>query len=105
MAIQGEFYQYPGENPYNEGFILNEYNGGYSLAFANMGKDGRIYLKWHFPQRIGSREPIDKSLPWEVKLGDRYEAIEALRHVIKELQGDEQAPAGGEVPEEDKVPF
>jgi hypothetical protein len=46
-------------------------------------------MEWVFPQkRDGSKEPIDKSLPWKIKLGPKAEAIKALKFFIEKLEGD-----------------
>ena len=94
MPIAGKFYKYPGDNPYNEGVVLNEYNGSYGISFANEGNNGTVYIKWGYPQRIGSREPIEKSLPWEVKLGSQGEAIKILRNILADLEGSNDNPEG-----------
>lgn len=45
-------------------------------------------MEWVFPQkRDRSKEPIDKSLPWKIKLGPKAEAIKALKFFIDKLEG------------------
>ena len=81
-----DFKEYPGENRYGEGILLDEYNGSYSLILANK-KGEEVYKQWCYPQKKdGSKEPIDKSLPWKIKLGDSpSEAIEMLRFFASKL--------------------
>ena len=46
-------------------------------------------MEWVFPQkRDGSREPIDKSLPWKIKLGPKAEAIKMLKFFLEKLECD-----------------
>jgi hypothetical protein len=80
------FYEYESSR-YGDGVLLNEYGREFSLVAAKR-KDGKIFMEWVFPQkRDGSKEPIDKSLPWKIKLGPRAEAIKALKFFIKKLEG------------------
>ena len=70
---------------YGEGIMLNEYNGSFSLVSARK-KEEKIYMEWCYPQkRDGSRQPMEKSLPWKITLGDKEAAIQALRFFLKEL--------------------
>ena len=70
---------------YGEGIMLNEYNGSFSLVSARK-KEDKIYMEWVYPQkRDGSRQPMEKSLPWKITLGDKEAAIQALRFFLKEL--------------------
>ena len=72
-------------NQYGEGIMLNEYNGSFSLVSARK-KEDKIYMEWVYPQkRDGSRQPMEKSLPWKITLGDKEAAIQALRFFLKEL--------------------
>jgi len=93
------FFEYPA-NQYHEGIALNLFKGEYSLVNAR-DKNGEIFMEWCYPQR--DRKPIDKSLPWKVKLGDgKDNAIEMLRGFIKALQGTEEVEQKAE---EDEIPF
>ena len=50
--------------------------------------DCKIFTEWVFPQKKdGSKKPIDKSLPWKIKLGPKEEAIKALKFFIEKLEG------------------
>lgn len=88
------------DSQYGDGVALDEYNGEISLVMARQGSDEKIYLKWGFPQSK-DRTPIDKSIPWKVKIGDdKAEAVKILRRVIDALVG------GSDGPESDlDVPF
>lgn len=79
------YYPYP-ESEYNEGVLLDEYNDSWSLVSVNEGQDGEIYKKWGYPQR--NRKPIDKVIPWKVKLGDdKREAARCLKFFLEKLVG------------------
>ena len=81
------FYEYE-SSPYGDGILLNEYRREFSLVAAKR-KEGEIFMEWVFPQkRDGSKEPIDKSLPWKIKLGPRAEAIKVLRFFLEKLEGE-----------------
>ena len=79
------FYEYE-SSPYGDGILLNEYRREFSLVAAKR-KEGEIFMEWVFPQkRDGSKDPIDKSLPWKIKLGPRAEAIKVLRFFLEKLE-------------------
>ena len=86
------------KSEYNEGVLLNEYKGSYSLVVAKK-KGDEVYMEWCFPQkRDGSKEPMDKSLPWKVKIGDsKEEAFEMLKQLINSLTG-KTTDESGEIP-------
>ncbi|MBW1783427.1 MAG: hypothetical protein JRL30_22125 [Deltaproteobacteria bacterium] len=89
------FYEYQ-PNAYGDGILLDEYRNEFSLVAAKR-KDGKTYMEWVFPQkRDGSKEPIDKSLPWKIKLGSRDEAIKVLRFFLAKLEGE--APRSNDTP-------
>jgi len=69
------------DSKYSEGVLLNEYKGSFSLVSAREDDKGKVWMEYCFPQkRDGSKEPLDKSLPWKVKIGDsKKEAIEVLK--------------------------
>lgn len=96
---------YANENSqYGEGIVLDEYKGSFSLVSARK-KNDEVYLEWCYPQaRDGSRKPIEKSLPWQVTLGDREAAIKTLRAVLVQLGANDPgdpAPDGSD----DNIPF
>ena len=81
---------------YKQGCSLSEYNGIYSIASANVGKDDKTYKQWAFPQ-VKRDTPGEKAIPWQVRLGDIDQAKKILRHYLNLLEGGE-AGAGGDVP-------
>jgi len=87
------FFRYPNDQ-YNEGISIEEYKGEYALVLAREGNDGKVWKKWVFPQGK-DRQPIAKSIPLGVKLGDKENAIAMLKAILAYL-GDE--------PKED-IPF
>jgi hypothetical protein len=105
------FYEYE-SSPYGDGILLNEYRGEFSLVAAKR-KDGETYMEWVFPQkRDGSKEPINKSLPWKIKLGPKTEAIKVLKFFLEKLEGDTSFPddipddnRGKDGPYDDDIPF
>jgi hypothetical protein len=110
---QDEFYEYE-SSQYGDGVVLNEYRNEFSLVAAKQ-KDGKTYMEWMFPQKKdGSKEPIDKSLPWKIKLGNKEEAIKLLRFFLEKLEGgnpvSEAPPMQSQrddvpPPDHDDVPF
>jgi len=105
------FYKYP-SSPYDDGILLNEYRNEFSLVAAKR-KGGKTYMEWVFPQkRDGSKEPIDKSVPWKVKLGSKAEAIAVLKFFLDKLEGgppkSDEIPVDGwsdECQYDDEIPF
>ena len=108
--MDNEIFYEDKSSQYGDGILLDEYRGEFSLVAAKR-KDGKVFMEWVFPQkRDGSKEPIDKSLPWKIKLGDKDAAIEALRFFIAELTGEKEEAPGREEPREgepsdDDIPF
>lgn len=102
------FLKYPNDQ-YGSGIELNEYNGEYSLVNARQAEDGQVWKEWCYPQR--NKKPIEKSLPWKIKIGSSpEEAVETLKHFIKLLAH----PSGGTIRDEyygppaaddDDIPF
>ena len=78
------WYEYP-DSDYGDGIILDEYKGVYSLILGKRGQQDVIYDKWIFPQGR-DQKPIDKSLPWKIKLGKKEEAVKVLKFFINELE-------------------
>jgi len=105
------FYEYE-SSPYGDGILLNEYRNEFSLVAAKR-KDGETYMEWVFPQkRDGSKEPINKSLPWKIKLGPKPEAIKVLKFFLEKLEGHTSSPddvpddnRGKDGPYNDDIPF
>jgi hypothetical protein len=81
------FYEYE-SSQYGDGILLDEYREEFSLVAAKR-KEKDIFMEWVFPQKKdGSKEPIDKSLPWKIKLGSKQEAIKALKFFLRQLEGE-----------------
>ena len=99
---------------YHSGICMDNYNGEISICVSQTGKDGKVYLKWCYPQNK-ERKPSEKPLPWKVSLGSKSQAIEILEAFLQELkgmQGIAQQPAEAEQPEtfgsgmpDDQIPF
>ena len=96
---------------YQSGYLIDEYNGRYSLINAYMGKDGLPKKKWVYTIKD---EKADKMLPWKLDLGTKEEAIEVLRGIARLLNAEPDGPTRlPEPPEEspvaadefDKIPF
>jgi hypothetical protein len=106
------FYEYE-SSQYGDGIVLNEYRNEFSFVVAKR-KDGKTYMEWMFPQKKdGSKEPIEKSLPWKIKLGRRDEAIKVLKFFLEKLENKTPLSVGrppdarqdDEPPPYDEVPF
>lgn len=95
------------DSKYGEGVLLDEYNGLWSLVSAKEGKDGKVYMEWCFPQkRDGSKQPLEKSLPWKISFGSREEMVSTLRKILYKLdRGPEGTNPGDKTPDGDKIPF
>lgn len=100
------FYEYK-DGRFGDGITLDYYNGEYALVSAKKGQDNKIYMQWCYPQKRGEKGPLEKSLPWKIKLGDKEEAIKALNFFLKKLGGD--TSSGNDIVEDDSqgddVPF
>ena len=110
----GTDYEYESSS-YGDGIKLDEYRKEFSLVAAKR-KEGKIFMEWVFPQkRDGSKEPIDKSLPWKIKLGPKEEAIKVLKFFLEQLESDTspsddipdipEDPWGEDGPSDDDIPF
>jgi len=79
------------------GLILDCYNGKYKLISGRQ-KDDKTYMDWCFLSRwnkeIGGPEPDDKKRPLGAYLGDKDDAIKALRFFLAELDGGHREPEG-----------
>ena len=101
------FKAYPNDQ-YGSGIELDKYNGEFSLVNARE-KDGKVFKEWAFPARYdkqaGCNKPIEKSLPWKIKLGSsETEAIETLQFFIELLRGESPTDDGRQIPD-DSIPF
>jgi len=83
------------DSAYGEGILVDEYNNNWSLVSARKGKDGTVYMQWAYPQkRDGSKGPIDKSVPWKIKIGDsKAAAASRLRELALMIEGEGGEPA------------
>ena len=105
------FYEYESSR-YGDGILLNEYRNEFSLVAAKR-KEGEIFMEWVFPQkRDGSKKPIEKSLPWKIKLGPKAEAIKVLKFFLEKLESETQSSDGyledtwgKDGPSDDDIPF
>jgi len=80
-----------------DGIKLSEYQGKYSIE-ALRTKDENFYPVWAKYQK-GRDEFQEKSWPVKIVLGDKENAIGALKQILSELEiGSQQAPL-------DDVPF
>lgn len=88
------FKKYGGENKYNKGILLNEWNGAYFLVSAGEWEGG-VYKEWAHPSGRDKQPKTRQdgsyiALPWQVKLGeDKEEAIETLKWIAEQLGGDD----------------
>ena len=70
---------------YRRGIMLDEYNGTWSLVSAQEAENGTVYKEWCHPSR--DKKPIEKSLPWKIKLGDSaQDAFDTLAYFGKILR-------------------
>lgn len=94
------FWEYQ-DSDYNDGILLENYNGEFSLVSAakSQKSEGTVWMKWGFPQNK-KKEPIEKAIPWKVRLGNHYQAIKALEFFLGQLKNEvgqaEQIPEGQE---------
>ncbi|MCJ7808885.1 MAG: hypothetical protein MUP26_01360 [Desulfobulbaceae bacterium] len=87
---QDIFYEYE-DSQFGDGVVLNEYRNEFSFVAAKQ-KDGKTFMEWMYPQKKdGSKQPIDKSLPWKIKLGSKEEAIRLLKFFLEKLEGGPSA--------------
>jgi len=85
--MDNEIFYEDESSQYGDGIVLNKYRNEFSLVAAKR-KNDEIFMEWVFPQkRDGSKEPIDKSLPWKIKLGPKAEAIKVLKFFLEKLEG------------------
>ncbi len=83
-----EFSHFITNEKYRTGPTLEFYGNEYSIVEAQESNtDGKVYKKWGYPQAQG-RKPLDKSIPWKIKLGNKEGALDILRMMMKEIQDD-----------------
>lgn len=74
------------ESDWNEGVLLEEYKGVFSLISAgkSQNSDGVVYKKWVFPQKK-DKTPTDKAIPMKVRLGSKRQAVKSLQYFLEQL--------------------
>jgi hypothetical protein len=87
------------DSEYNDGAMLEEYKGVFSLVSANEAKDGTVYKKWGFPQK--DKKPISQAIPWKVRLGSKRQAVKTLQYFLDQLISAEPE----ELEKGDDIPF
>lgn len=85
-------------------FKLNEYQGTYEVVSGN-DNDGTFYMAWaiasEYDSGTNSSKPFKKedgkyrNVPIKVVLGDKEEAIENLKWLLKQLEGESPSPEPG----------
>jgi hypothetical protein len=100
--IEGSFIQT--DEKYSNGVAIDDYKGNIKIVRAYKDKNGDIKAKWGFPEK--DKRPLEKSIPWGIDLGSRYEAAGTLAALLEIL-----APKAtgnkmqAQKPEEDDIPF
>jgi len=84
---------------YGECIVIDEYNGQISLVLGNVGKDGKIFKKWCFPEY--KKEPREKSVPWKIPLGDKTTAEKTLSWLLANISADRINSQKGGIPKAD----
>lgn len=85
---------------YGSGFVVEEYNGAWSLVEAKEGKE-KVYTQWC--KRIFKNEVQDKAWPIKVSLGDtQKEALDNLRRAAEIIK---KGPQKKEEKVDDDIPF
>lgn len=64
------------------GVEIEEYQGRYALASLYIGTDGKMYKEWAYRQ-YGKDKVADKATPIKVSLGDKQQAIDVCREMLK----------------------
>lgn len=96
MIVENSFIETNQE--YKTGIAIDEYNGAYALVAAQAGKDGKIYTRWGYPEK--NKQPMGKSIPWKITIGDGEQAVAALTALRNVLLGGEP-----ETDPESEIPF
>jgi len=85
------------ESKWNEGVLLDEYNGEFRLI-SSQENEGKIYKKWCYP--VGKdKKPIDKMFPIGVRMGSKTQAMATLKYFLEQLTNS------AEPPDDDEAPF
>ena len=87
MMARQFFYQYP-NNKWNQGILLEEYNGVLSLVAGGKGQgNGTVYSKWGYSQ-TKDKQPAEKPIPWKIQLGNDREAVAILKYFLSQITND-----------------
>jgi len=90
---------------YNEGILLDDYNGVLSLVAAQEAEDGTIYKRWIHPS-TKDRKPSEKAIPWKITLGEPRVALEKLKLLVAMIESDLGYPqSDGDYDEGQDLPF
>ena len=74
---------------YQSGYLVDEYNGKYSLINAYIGKDGEVKKKWIYTIK---NDAADKMLPWKIELGTKADAMNILNGIARLLNAEPDGP-------------
>lgn len=66
---------------YGSGIAIDEYQGEFSVCAVTTGKDGKLYLRWTFPQ-VGRDKPAEKAIPHKINLGNKAQATHRLERLL-----------------------
>jgi len=94
------YIEIPGSK-YGEAICIEEYQGEISLVLANVNKD-KVYKKWCFPEY--KKEPLTKSVPWKIPLGDQAQAEKTLKALLLIVSGERINSSKGGIPKQDITP-
>jgi hypothetical protein len=70
------------------GFLINEYQGKYSLNSAWESDDGTVRQNWGKRQK-GKDQYAEKATPIKVDIGDKEHATAALLFALQQITGNE----------------
>lgn len=72
----------------NKGLGLQEYNGEIGIVSIWEGREGNAMINWVYAQRSENGEKVaGKTMPLQIKLGDRKAAAGVLRQLLAALEG------------------
>ncbi len=93
------------DEKYSSGFVLEEYNGMFSLISARQGNDDKVYKDW------GKKKLKDgytsKDIPLGPRLGGQENAEAFLREAADAIKawGGEEEPPPIEYDQDGNIPF
>ena len=65
---------------YKSGIAVEVYKNEISLCQAYEDKDGKLQVKWIYPQK--DHEPSKKAMPHKIPLGLKQQAIQRLEQLL-----------------------